>query len=77
MLTPQQIESLSLTTEELMQPVIEFLIDDIARRVSEAGQFTSSAAYQIWRAQALGVDRKTIEKELQKKLDVSNAEVKK
>lgn len=77
MLTPQQIESLSLTTEELMQPVIEFLIDDIARRVSEAGQFTSSAAYQIWRAQALGVDRKTIEKELQKKLNVSNAEVKK
>lgn len=77
MLTPQQIESLSLTTEQLMQPVIEFLIDDIARRVSEAGQFTSSAAYQIWRAQALGVDRKTIEKELQKKLNVSNAEVKK
>ena len=77
MLTPQQIESLSLTTEELMQPVIEFLIDDIARRVSEAGQFTSSAAYQIWRTQALGVDRKTIEKELQKKLNISNAEVKK
>jgi hypothetical protein len=77
MLTPQQIESLSLTTEELMQPVIEFLIDDIARRVSKAGQFTSSAAYQIWRAQALGVNRKTIEKELQKKLNISNAEVKK
>jgi hypothetical protein len=77
MLTPQQIESLSLTTEELMQPVTEFLIDDIARRVSEAGQFTSSAAYQIWRAQALGVNRKTIEKELQKKLNISNAEVKK
>lgn len=77
MLTPQQIESLSLTTEQLMQPVIEFLIDDVARRVSEAGQFTSSAAYQIWRAQALGVDRKRIEKELQKKLNVSNAEVKK
>lgn len=77
MLTPQQIESLSLTTEQLMQPVVDFLIEDIARRVSEAGQFTSSAAYQIWRAQALGVDRKTIEKELQKKLNVSNAEVKK
>jgi hypothetical protein len=77
MLTPQQIESLSLTTEELMQPVVDFLIEDIARRVSKAGQFTSSAAYQIWRAQSLGVDRKTIEKELQKKLNISNAEVKK
>lgn len=77
MLTPAQINALSELSQQAMQPVIDFLLDDIARRISEAGQFTSSAAYQIWRAQALGVDRKAIEKELRKRLGVSQKELKK
>lgn len=77
MLTPAQINALSELSQQAMQPVIDFLLDDIARRISEAGQFTSSAAYQIWRAQALGVDRKAIEKELRKRLVVSQKELKK
>lgn len=77
MLTPDQINALSELSQQAMQPVIDFLLGDISRRISEAGQFTSSAAYQIWRAQALGVDRKTIEKELQKRLKISNKELKK
>ena len=77
MLTPAQINALSELSQQAMQPVIDFLLDDIARRISEAGQFTSSAAYQIWRAQALGVDRKVIEKELRKRLGVSQKELKK
>lgn len=77
MLTPDQINALSELSQLAMQPVVDFLLDDIARRISEAGQFTSSAAYQIWRTQALGLDRKTVEKELQKRLKVSNKELKK
>ena len=77
MLTPAQINALSELSQQAMQPVIDFLLDDIARRISEAGQFTSSAAYQIWRTQALGVDRKAIEKELRKRLGVSQKELKK
>lgn len=77
MLTPEQIRALSDLSQQAMEPVIDFLLGDIARRIAEAGQFTSSAAYQIWRAQALGLDRKRVEKELQKRLNVSKKELKK
>ena len=77
MLTPSQINALSELSQQAMQPVVDFLLGDISRRISQAGQFTSSAAYQIWRTQALGVDRKTIEKELQKRLKVSKKELEK
>ncbi len=77
MLTPDQINALSELSQKAMEPVVDFLLGDISRRIAEAGQFTSSAAYQIWRTQALGVDRKTIEKELQKRLKVSKKELKK
>lgn len=77
MLTPEQIRALSDLSQQAMQPVVDFLLDDISRRIAEAVQFTSSAAYQIWRAQALGLDRKRVEKELQKRLNVSKKELKK
>lgn len=77
MLTPEQIDALGQLSQKAIEPVVEFLLDDISRRISEAGQFTSSAAYQIFRSQSLGVDRKTIEKELQKRLKVSKKELKK
>lgn len=76
MLTPEQITALSDLTQQTVEPVIDFLLDDIARRISEAGQFTSTAAYQIWRAQTLGISRNDIEKELQKRLNVSQEELK-
>ncbi|MBE6771065.1 MAG: hypothetical protein E7547_02835 [Ruminococcaceae bacterium] len=77
MLTPEQIDALSILSQRAVEPIIEFLLDDITRRIAEAGHFTSSAAYQIWRAQSLGLSRKAIEKELQKRLKVSNKELKK
>lgn len=77
MLTPEQIDALGQLSQKAVEPVVEFLLDDIARRIAEAGQFTSSAAYQIWRAQALGLSRKQIEKELRKRLKVSQKELKK
>lgn len=77
MLTAAQIDALRDASGQLLDPVVEFLIEDIARRVSEAGQLTSTAAYQVWRAQNLGMSQKKLKKELQKKLDVSEKELEK
>ena len=49
MLTPKQIKGLQDAAEKTVDPIAEFLLRDIARRVSEAGQLTSTAAYQTWK----------------------------
>ena len=71
MLTPEHIAALRDRAGQITDPVVEFLITDIADRVSEAGQLTSTAAYEVWKAQKLGVSQKQIKKELQKRLKVS------
>lgn len=77
MLTAAQIDAIRTASEQLLDPVVEFLIEDIARRVSEAGQLTGTAAYQVWRAQKLGVSQKKLKKALQEKLDVSAEDLEK
>ena len=75
MLTAYQIDELRGKTEQLLDPIIDFLIEDIARRIAEAGQLTSTASYQIWRAQNLGISQRQIKKELRKRLKVSHREL--
>lgn len=75
MLTASQIEALRAKSEHLLDPVIEFLIEDISRRVSEAGQLTGTASYQIWRAQNLGISQRKIKEEIAKRLNISMKEV--
>lgn len=75
MLTPDQIAALSDRAEKITEPITEFLLEDIARRISEAGQLTSTASYQIWQAQQLGVSQQYIKKRLKDLLEVSNAEI--
>lgn len=75
MLTSDQITALRDISGQLMDPVTEFLIRDIARRVSEAGQLTGTAAYQTWQLQKLGVSQEQLKKELQKRLSVSQEQV--
>lgn len=70
MLTANQIDVLRSRSEQLIDPIVDFLIEDIARRISEAGQLTGTAAYQIWRAQNLGISQKQLKKEIQKRLKV-------
>lgn len=77
MLTPDQIEALRIQSGQIISPVIEFLIADIASRIAEAGQLTSTAAYQIWRAQNLGLSQRQLKKELRKRLKVSHRELRK
>ena len=74
-LTPEQVESLRACTEEIAQPVIEWLLTDIVERVSEAGKMTSTAAYETYRAQALGASKQDLKKFLKKQLGISNQEI--
>ena len=75
MLSPDQIIALQDMAMQLISPVVDFLIQDIARRISEAGQLTSTASYQIWIAQQHGVSQKQLKKELAKRLKVSQDRV--
>lgn len=76
-LTSDQIEVLGDQAQQLIQPVIDFLIEDIARRISQAGQLTATAAYQTWRLQQLGVSQQQLKKELRKRLKVTHRELRK
>ena len=77
MLTANQIDVLRSHSEQLMDPIIDFLIEDIAKRVSEAGQLTSTAAYQFWRTQQLGMSQRQLKKEIAKRLKISQTEAEK
>ncbi|MBQ8768821.1 MAG: hypothetical protein IJZ15_04150, partial [Oscillospiraceae bacterium] len=76
MLTPEQVAAIRDRANDLTKPVTDHLLQDIARRISEAGQMTGSASYQIYRAQQLGMSRREIEKELKRLLKVSEGELK-
>ena len=71
MLTAAQIEALRGQSEKLLDPVTDFLIEDIARRVADAGQLTGTAAYSAWRLQNLGISQRKLKKEIAKRLDIS------
>lgn len=66
MLLPAKIDQLSVISGRIMDPIIQFLLRDIARRIAEAGKITSTAGYQIWKTQQLGMSRREIKKELAK-----------
>lgn len=75
MLTADQITALGDRAQRITDPIVEFLIEDIARRVSEAGQLTSTASYQVWRLQQLGMSQQEVQREIRKRLGVSQSQV--
>lgn len=77
MLTAEQIAALQDYAGQLTGPINDYLIRDIAERIAKAGQFTSTAQYQIWAAQQMGLSQVEIKKRLKKLLCVSNDEIKK
>lgn len=77
MLTAAQIDALRSKSEQLLDPVTDFLIENIARRISEAGQLTGTASYQTWKLQQLGVSQKKLKKEIAKRLRISQNEAEK
>ena len=77
MLTPEQIEGFRIAAGRLMDPIHDFLLRDIARRIQDAGNLTSTAAYDAWRAEWLGKGRRDLEKELAELLGVSRQNARK
>lgn len=75
MLTPEQITALRDAVTEIADPIVDYLLKDIARRISAAGQLTSTASYQVWRAQQLGISQKEVKKRLKSILNVTNDEI--
>ncbi|MCI8915444.1 MAG: hypothetical protein HFF26_02075 [Oscillospiraceae bacterium] len=75
MLTAGQIDALRGAADQIAGPIGEYLIRDIVRRIAEAGQLTSTAAYQIWRAQTLGVSQRALKKELRRRLGLTHQEI--
>lgn len=74
MLQADEIEAMRGASEQLLDPIVNYLIQDIAKRVAEAGQFTATAQYQVWRAQNLGVSQQEIKKRVAKLLNISQKE---
>ena len=74
-LTPEQIDGLRARMEDIAQPIIDWLLADMAERVAEAGKMTSTAAYEAYRAKALGASREQLEKFLKKQLGLSEKEL--
>ena len=75
MLTPEQINALRDAAGAIADPINAYIIQDVARRIAQAGQLTSTAAYQIWRAQQLGMSQAEIKVALQKLLRKSRTEI--
>lgn len=75
MLTPDQIAALRDAAVNIADPINEYLIQDIVWRVAQAGQLTSTAAYQVWLAQNLGVSQREIKAELRRRLGLSHREI--
>lgn len=77
MLKPEQIAALRDAAGQVADPITEYLLKDIARRVSEAGQLTSTASYQIWRVQNLGVSQRQIKQWMRTNMKLSHREIRK
>lgn len=75
MLTATQIAALRDYAQKLTDPLNDYLIEEIARRVAEAGELTATAQYQTWVAQKLGLSQTEIKKRIKTLLNRSEQEI--
>ena len=75
MLKADEINALRDAATELTQPITDYLIQDLAERVTKAGQFTATAQYEVWKLQQMGISQREIKKRLKKMLKISNREL--
>lgn len=64
MLTPKQLQNLPKPLTDIYSELSDFVLQDIARRISEAAKITDTAEYQMYRARALGMSTDAIKKEI-------------
>ncbi|NFG21976.1 phage minor capsid protein [Clostridium botulinum] len=74
-LTPEQIATLPQNIVDMYADLEEFIIKDIARRIGETGQLTTTVEQQLIVAKDLGMDIKEIEEKVADILKKSNKEV--
>ena len=68
----EALEDLRKKAAAVAEPIHELLLQDIVRRVRGAGAITSTAEYQIYRAEQLGLAEKEIKKAISEQLQVSD-----
>lgn len=75
MLRADEINVMRDAATELTQPIIAYLLRDIAERIARAGHLTASAQYSVWKLQELGVSQRETKKALKRLLNVSNRQL--
>lgn len=71
----ERLEELRKRAAAIAEPIWETLLRDIVRRVRGAGGITSTAEYQIYRAEQLGLAEKAIKAALAEQLKISDAAI--
>ena len=82
-LTPEQISGLRDAFAAIAEPINTWLLQDAAERIAAAGalagepagKMTATAAYEIYRAKALGESQRDLKKFLKRQLGLSNREI--
>ena len=82
-LKPEQISGLRDACAAITAPINDWLLEDAARRIADAGRFagmdhgkmTATAAYEIYRAKALGESQRELKKFMKRQLGLSNKEI--
>lgn len=69
------LEELRKRAEAIAEPIWETLLRDIVRRVRDAGAITSTAEYEIYRAEQLGLAEQAIKDAIAEQLQISNAAI--
>jgi len=64
MLTPKQLQSLPKPLTDIYSELSDFVLQDIAMRISKAAKITDTAEYQLYRARALGMSKDEITAEI-------------
>ena len=71
----ERLEELRKRAAAIAEPIWETLLRDIVRRVRGAGGITSTAEYQIYRAEQLGLAEKAIKAAIAEQLKISDAAI--
>lgn len=71
----ERLEELRKRAAAIAEPIWETLLRDIARRVRGAGGITSTAEYQIYRAEQLGLAEKAIKAAIAEQLKISDTAI--
>ncbi len=75
MLTPKQLQNIPKPLTDIYSELSDFVLQDIALRISEAAKITNTAEYLMYRAKALGMSTDAITAELARINGVAEAKI--